>query len=747
MYINLKKFFFLTAFVVMNVVSIAQYVQQPVTISSPWAAGVNESNAWQEYPRPQLVRTDWKNLNGLWDYAIAEKGTGKPANFQGEILVPYGIESSLSGVQKPLKPTQELWYHKEVSIPANWIGKNIVLHFGAVDYESDLYVNGKHVGQHIGGSDAFSYDITSFLNSSPYQEIALRVLDPTDTDIQPRGKQSLNPRGFWYTAVSGIWQTVWIEPVNATSISGLNPVSNIDEEVVTINSTLTNPMGNERMELQVFYKGKRIKDINIPYQSALKISLTNAELWSPETPNLYQLKLKISRNGKGLDQISSYFAMRKISLGKDKNGFTRLNLNNKPYFQWGTLDQGWWPESLLTPPSDQAMKADMEMLKKMGFNMIRKHIKVEPARYYYHADTLGLLLWQDMPTGFLAIHDPVQHVKFDADKDWDRPKASAESFKAEWKSIIDNLRFFPSIVVWVPFNEGWGQFQTKEVTEWTQNYDKDRLVDATSGWTDRKVGDMFDAHQYPGPAMEPTSQNPGRAIVLGEFGGLGWPIKGNLWDEEKRNWGYRTYFNKDTFSKEFDKVINNLYPLLSRGLSAAIYTQTSDVEGEVNGLITYDRKVQKITNERMKEMSVPLFEPVEKATFLINDSEEKASNLYVSILQPSKKWHSHNPFDPLFKVHKGPYQLNQGENLWAVNSFTLNDKVERMALKIFAQGDLKIFLNGTEIYSDRILTKRHYDEFNLSNYLHLLEKGKNVIGFELKNSAAESQFDFGLYTF
>lgn len=747
MYFNFKKLFFVSSFCSMFLAATAQYSQQPVTISSPWASEINEANAWQEYPRPQLVRKEWKNLNGLWDYAIVNKGAVKPSGFQGKILVPYSVESSLSGVQKSLSPKQELWYNKYISIPADWKGKKIMLHFGAVDWQSDLYVNEKHVGQHTGGSDPFSFDITAFLNSGNVQQISIKVFDPTDSDIQPRGKQTLNPRGFWYTAVSGIWQTVWIEPVNSTSISVLNPVADIDKSVIVFNSDLSNSKGDEQVELQISFDGNQVKKINVPYQATIKVDLKDIKLWSPEHPNLYQVKMMISRKGEKLDEFNSYFAMRKISMGEDKNGFTRIELNNKPYFQWGTLDQGWWPESLLTPPSDVAMKADMEMLKRMGFNMIRKHIKVEPARYYYHADTMGMLLWQDMPSGFLNLNDPVQHVKFDADKDWDRPEASAKDFKAEWKSIMDNLRFFPSIVVWVPFNEGWGQFQTKEVTDWTQNYDKHRLVDATSGWTDRGVGDMFDAHQYPGPSMEPTSQNAGRAIVLGEFGGLGWPVKEHLWNEEKRNWGYRTYFDKEIYHKELRQVLNNLYPLLSRGLSAAIYTQTSDVEGEVNGLITYDRKFQKITDDEMKKMAQPLFEPINKASFIINDSEVKKSTLLVSKLKPGEGWNLHNPFDPHFKSHEGPYDLNKGENLWAVNSFVLEGKPDKMALKLLGQGDLKIYLNGTEIYNNRILTKRHYDEFNISDYQHLLKEGKNVIGFELRNSEADSQFDFGLYKF
>ncbi|SKB37941.1 glycoside hydrolase family 2 protein [Daejeonella lutea] len=724
----------------------AQYSQKPVSISTQWAKDVNDKNAWQEYPRPQLVRDRWLNLNGLWDYKITAKGNTVPSSFDGKILVPYSVESSLSGVQKPLLPDQELWYEKLVNIPADWKGQDVILHFGAVDWQSTIYINDKEIGQHTGGSDPFSFNITSHLKPG-VQKILVKVTDPTDSYIQARGKQVLNPQGFWYTAVSGIWQTVWLEPVHATSISYLNPVADIDNGKIAFQIGLTKPQGNEIVEMTVSHKNKEVKKIRVPFNKIIEMDMQNAALWSPDNPNLYKIKVNLSRGGRVLDNFSSYFTMRKISMGTDDRGYTRIMLNNKPVFQWGTLDQGWWPESLLTPPSDAAMKYDMEVLKKMGFNMIRKHIKVEPARYYYHADTLGMLLWQDMPSGFTKLNDPVNHIRADDPNDWVRPKKSAEEFEAEWKSIMDNLRFFGSIVVWVPFNEGWGQYDTKRITAWTQSHDPSRLVDATSGWTDRKVGHMYDAHQYPGPAMEPAEEHPGRAIVLGEFGGLGWPVKGHLWNEAKRNWGYRTFLTEAEYKMQLNQIIRNLYPMLSKGLSAAIYTQTSDVEGEVNGLMTYDRRYNKISIDAMKEMSEPLYHQYPKARILIADSEIKLSKMFTSNVDEDKNWKTLNSPDGRFKEVSAPVKLSKGQNIRALSNFTIEQVPQKLAMKLYGQGDLTVFLNGQEIYNKKILTRRHYDEFNISQYHHLIKPGDNVLAFELKKVEADSDFDFGLYRF
>ncbi|MBA9078623.1 glycoside hydrolase family 2 protein [Rufibacter quisquiliarum] len=722
---------------------------QPVgdKIKTRWAKNVSPTNAWQEYPRPQLVRQDWKNLNGLWEYAIVQKGSAQPKQFQGQILVPYAVESSLSGVGKPLQPEQELWYRTSFALPKTWNDKNAILHFGAVDWQATVYLNGKKVGEHKGGSDPFWFDVTKYLRKGN-QELVVQVWDPTDSDIQPRGKQILKPHGFWYTAVSGIWQTVWLEPVNPAAIRTLVPEPNIDQKQITFKSSLYKPKGKEQMRLKISHKGKVVAEQEIPYKPEFSINIQDPQLWSPEYPNLYQFQMEIVRGGQVLDKVDSYFAMRKIALGKDQNGYTKLFLNNQPYFHWGVLDQGWWPDGLLTPPTDAALKYDMEVVKAMGYNTIRKHIKVEPARFYFHADTMGLLVWQDMPSGFLRLNHPEQHVKHDAEKDWVRPAASAVQFEQEWKSIMDNLKFFPSIVVWVPFNEGWGQYDTERVVNWTMKYDPTRLVDGVSGWTDRNVGHMYDAHQYPGPSIEPATQNQGRAIVLGEFGGLGYPVQDHLWDTGKRNWGYRTYLTNNELIDEYTRLLHNTYPLVARGLAAAIYTQTSDVEGEVNGLLTYDREIIKIPVATARILHEPLFyKNVKKREYLVRDSEVEPGHIMASYTHPGAEWNLHNPFAVAFKKVNGPVKVDKGQNLWAVNSFMNNATPDNMALKLFARGDVKVYLNGHLIVNRYTLTKRHYDEINISEFTKYLKPGKNVIGFELTNTVEDSEFDFGLYQY
>lgn len=709
----------------------------PVSIATPWAATVTPGRVWEEYPRPQLVRKEWTNLNGLWEYAIVSKDAPAPAAFQGKILVPFCVESALSGVNKPLSPEQALWYRRSIEVPRSWAGKRIMLHFEAVDYQSEVFINGRLAVKHSGGSDPFSVDVTPHLQQNNYRfELTLKVLDPTDTGTQPRGKQSLHPRGIWYTAVSGVWQTVWMEPVSPLSFRYIHPVADIDRSQVTFHSALSGNAGKARVKVIIHKKGRVVLQEERPYQNSLTFSIPDAEWWSPDDPVIYQVAVQLVQQKKTVDSAGTYFAMRKIALGKDEQGNTRLMLNNRPVFQWGVLDQGWWPDGLLTPPSDEAMKYDMEIVKQMGFNMIRKHIKVEPARYYYHADTLGLLVWQDMPSGFLGINDPVQHVRPGAAHDWDRPRPSAAQFEAEWKSIIDHLRFFPSIVMWVPFNEGWGQYDTRRIAAWTKAYDPQRLVNAVSGWTDRQTGDCYDLHQYPGPSMEPLTKHSGRAVVLGEFGGLGWPLKGHLWDERIRNWGYRTYFSEQQLLEEYRLLLKNMLPLVARGLSAAIYTQTTDVEGEVNGLMTYDRKVIKLKDTALTALHRELLQarPARIRT-LVRDFEHAASDSAQSYAVEGRP------------APHAPVPVKKGDTLRASAGFHTTDAPRKVAMKFYAQGDLKIYLNGQLICDRKVLTKRHYDELDVTSYRSLIKPGRNTVVVELSNIPGSSVFDFGMYRY
>lgn len=742
----MRKFCFL--FLLLAVLNLygQEYAAVRGKLVTAWGEKVTPANVWQEYPRPQMKRGEWQNLNGLWEYAIIAKEASKPAIFQGNILVPFAVESALSGVGKSVLPDQKVWYRRNFTVPGSWSGKQVILHFQAVDFETAVWVNGKLAGTHTGGSTAFSFNITKLLTKGN-QEIVVSVWDPTDTGDQARGKQVLDPRGIWYTPVTGIWQTVWMEPVGGTSISSVYPVSDIDRGTITVNTGITGSRGNEELRVKVLSNGSVVGEKNYPASEPGIFNIPSPKLWSPDSPSLYQLEVSLYRNNVEVDKVDSYFAMRKISMVKDGQGFQRLQLNNRTFFQYGTLDQGWWPDGLLTPPSAEGMRYDIEVLKSMGFNMLRKHIKVEPWLYYYYADSMGILLWQDMPSGFETADRANQHVAWDSPADWARPAESAKQWEYELKQMIDQLRFFPSIVTWVIFNEGWGQYETRRVVEWSMEYDKTRLINGVSGWTDRDCGHFIDAHQYPGPGMEPAGQNPGRVVVLGEFGGLGLPVENHLWNPKMRNWGYRTYSTEPELIKEYAKLIHNLVPLRHKGLAAAVYTQTSDVEGEVNGLLTYDRKVIKIDPALLRILHAPLYSnKYSHVNQLISDSEEKTQQIRVTKTKPGSGW-TVRPADGGFALKQAPVDVNKGETIWYTGSFDLMENIEGLSLKILSYGVTKVWLNGNLVLDTRIVSKRHYEEFNISEFSHLLRTGTNLIAVEGAEFEVDSQFDFGVYTY
>lgn len=720
----------------------AQEKVNPLGMRTSWGETVTAENAWKQYPRPQLVRRDWMSLNGHWDYAITAKSEAAPKKFAGKILVPFAAESALSGVTKPVKPDQKLWYSRTFSIPAGWKNKKILLHFEAVDWETTVWLNGKKVGEHRGGSDPFSFDISKYLKSGT-QELEVSVWDPTDTGTQPRGKQVLDPKGIWYTAVTGIWQPVWLEPVDQTHIVSVIPQADIDKGNVTVKTALSRTNGNERINVKVLKNGKVLAEKSGPAGSPLEITVPDPTLWTPYDPVLYRFELTLTDGRKTLDAVRSYFAMREIHVGKDEFGYERLMLNNEPLFQYGTLDQGWWPDGLLTPPSEEAMRYDMEVLKEMGFNMLRKHIKVEPSRYYYYADSLGLLVWQDMPSGYATADERTQAIAPEAKEDWARPKESAVQFEKEWKSIMDHLRFFPSIVVWVPFNEGWGQYETERIVKWTKAYDPTRVVNGVSGWTDRNVGDMNDSHQYPGPAMEPAEQNPGRVIVLGEFGGLGLPVDGHLWNPNMRNWGYRTYKAPEQLIKEYARLIHNLHPLINRGLSAAIYTQTTDVEGEVNGLLTYDRKKVKFDAELMRMLHTPLFRKAVRSRPVFADGEVSPHRILLATSNPLE---GGRLVSDRFTEVQAPMDLKKGVTRWGMKAFSLDGPLENLQLRIKTHADVSVYLNGKLLFRRYMNAYHHYDEVNLSEFRHYLKEGENQLLIGVDNVREDIPFDFGLYT-
>ena len=576
----------------------AQWKPAGDKIKTPWGEQLNPKNVLPEYPRPIMERHEWKNLNGSWNYAITKKGEAAPGNYQGEILVPFAVESSLSGVGKRINEHQELWYQRTFDVPSSWKGKQILLHFGAVDWKADVWVNDVKVGEHTGGFTPFYFDITSALNKGNNQ-LVVKVWDPADRGEQPRGKHVERPEGIWYTPVTGIWQTVWLEPVAAQHIAHLKTTPDIDKKTVKVEVT-TNVCSPDKVEVKVF-DGKNLVAKGAAL-NGVPVELTMPEdvkLWSPESPSLYDMEVTLYKDGKAIDQVKSYTALRKFSTHKDKNGITRLQLNNKDYFQFGPLDQGWWPDGLYTAPTDEALVYDLKKIKDFGYNMVRKHVKVEPARWYTYCDQLGLIVWQDMPNGGRGPAEWQMHKYYDG-ADAIRSAKSEANYRKEWKEIIDYLYSYPSIGVWVPFNEAWGQFKTPEIAAWTKEYDPSRLVNPASGGNHYTCGDILDLHNYPGPNL--YLYDPTRATVLGEYGGIGMALKGHLWLADK-NWGYVKFNTPEEVTNEYIKYADHLLELIEKGFSAAVYTQITDVEEEVNGLVTYDRKVIKVDEPKIKAIN------------------------------------------------------------------------------------------------------------------------------------------------
>jgi beta-galactosidase/beta-glucuronidase len=543
-----------------------------------------------------MARTEWMNLNGLWDYSILPKGNNIPSSYQGKILVPYPVESSLSGVQKTVGENNELWYQRGFTVPANWKNKKIMLNFGAVDWKADVWINNIKVGSHQGGYTPFSIDITAALTKDKSQTLTVKVWDPTDASFQPRGKQVRDPKGIWYTAVTGIWQTVWMEPVDASYITQIKTVPNIDGGNVTVNTQTIGAAANDMIEVKVIENGNVVGSAKSIAGQEIMVPVPNAKLWSPESPFLYDMEVELIHNGVSSDKIKSYVGMRKISTKQDANGIWRMQLNNKNYFQFGPLDQGWWPDGLYTAPTDEALAFDIQKTKDFGMNMIRKHVKVEPARWYYHCDKMGMLVWQDMPSG--DANPRWQQRNYFNGLELQRSKASENNYIQEWKEIMDLTYNNPSVVVRVPFNEAWGQFKTPEMVELTKNYDPSRLVNPASGGNHYDVGDMIDTHNYPDPVMGMFDSK--RVNVLGEYGGLGLVVNDHVW-ENNRNWGYVQYKSSEDVTKAYIDLTEKLKKLIPFGYSAAVYTQTTDVEIEINGLMTYDRKVIKINEAQVKK--------------------------------------------------------------------------------------------------------------------------------------------------
>lgn len=575
-----------------NTASMAEWAPVGDRIMTVWGENLDPSDVLAEYPRPQMVRDRWMNLNGLWEYAITPIDAS-PEKMDGRILVPFAVESALSGVGRAVTENDALWYEREFTVPEDWTGQRILLHFGAVDWKAEVFVDEQLAGEHTGGYAPFSFDITDLLGKGRKHTLKLKVTDRTDKWFQPRGKQVSNPEGIWYTAVTGIWQTAWMEPVPASYIDSYYAVSDIDAGTLAVNVDADIEQGDV-VEVVLLADGAPVAKAE---GREVVLPVPQMKLWSPADPYLYDLEIKVLRDGAAIDCVKGYAAMRKISYARDNAGHKRMLLNNQPLFQYGPLDQGWWPDGLYTAPSDEALAFDIEKTKEMGFNLIRKHVKVEPARWYWHCDRLGMLVWQDMP----SIADNSTGVwgnrAYDSGTDSQVTEEGKANYYKEWSEIIEAFKIFPCIVSWVPFNEAWGQFDTEEVVKFTRSLDPTRLINYASGGNFIKCsGDILDLHNYPHPEMYLYDKD--YINILGEYGGIGWPVEGHLWQPD-RNWGYVQFKSADEVLDTYEKYADMLIGLIDDGFAGAIYTQTTDVEIEVNGLMTYDRKVVKLDMDRL----------------------------------------------------------------------------------------------------------------------------------------------------
>jgi hypothetical protein len=714
-----------------------------------WAQDVIPEQPHPEYPRPQLERGRWLNLNGLWEYAVRLTDS-IPRVYDGHILVPYPVESALSGVMQRVDG-KYLWYRRTFSVPADWREERTLLHFGAVDWDATIWLNGQEVGTHQGGYDPFTLDITEALTDAGEQELIVRVWDPSDYGTQPSGKQVMNPQGIWYTPTTGIWQTVWLEPIPEAHISGLRFEPDIDAN--TLRLTVQGHAAGTAQSLRAvaFEDGMPVAEATGAPSDTLELVFDQPKLWSPDSPFLYDLRVDLLEHGTVADHVESYFGLRKIALAQDEHGVTRLFLNNQPLFQYGTLDQGFWPDGLYTAPTDEALRYDLEVIKSLGFNMVRKHVKVEPDRWYHWADRLGLLVWQDMPNGG-------QHAR-PGEGEVTRSEASAEQFELELRRITSALHNHPSIVMWVLFNEGWGQYDTARLTAWLGTHDPTRLINSASGWNDLGTGDVLDIHSYPGPDAPAHASE--RAAVLGEFGGLGLPVRGHTWQDED-NWGYRSFDSADALTGAYLELVNELRLLTGEaGLAAAVYTQTTDVEVEVNGLMTYDRAVIKMAPEQVRRTNDTLYLPPPIPLVIVPTSEEKGQAWRYTTGEPAGDWTALAFDDRAWSEGPGGFGTPevkgavvrtewQTPTIWLRKTFEIEldpRALQNVQLRVHHDEDVDIFLNGEHIVTLPYYTFGYVDLRHDERLHALLRPGRNVLAVRCRQVWGGQYVDVGLYAY
>lgn len=705
----------------------------PAPLATRWAKDVSPRNVHPEYPRPQMVRADWLSLNGLWELAIAEPGQKPPVGrtLPGKVLVPFPIESSLSGVRRAF---DRVWYRRTFEVPEAWRARRVRLNFQAVDWETTVFVNGRELGTHRGGYDAFAFDVTDALRPDGPQELIVRVFDPGDAGEQPRGKQARNPHGIWYTSTTGIWQTVWLEPVRPVHVARLDLVPDVDASCLRLTVRAPGAAGSHTVRAEVRSMGEPVVQAfgGIGAEVILAIPREQLTLWSPENPFLYDLAVQLLEDDRPVDEVAAYFGMRKIDLGRDEQGFQRVRLNGKPVFLTGALDQGFWPDGIYTAPTDEALRYDLETAKRLGFNMVRKHVKVEPQRWYYWCDRLGLLVWQDMPNGH------------------NRSPDGRKQFELELDRMVEGLRNHPSVAAWVVFNEGWGQHDTGRLVGRVRQSDPTRLVVGASGWTDEGVGDVVDLHKYPGPAA--PRPEPDRAGVLGEFGGLGLGVDGHTWAE--RTWGYRGTASRDELTRRYAALLRGVWALRqSHGLAGAVYTQLIDVETECNGLMTYDRAVIKADPEKVAAVNAGKGPQV---AVLVPTSQQKGLTWRYTTRKPPDDWTSPGFDDSAW--HQGPGGFGAKgtpgavvRTEWNTPQIWLRREVElpqagpgELVLLVHHGEDVEVYVNGVLAAAAPGYTTDYEELPAAPQAARALQPGRNVLAVTCKQTEGGQYVDVGV---
>lgn len=721
----------------------ADWKMANVAIKSRFAADVSPTNALPEYPRPQMVRPDWQNLNGLWDFTyLPTYETEIPKSDFQQILVPYCVESALSGIKTHY---ESMAYRRNFSVPAAWSGKRVLLNFEAVDWRCTVYINGEQVGSHDGGYDPFTFDITDKVKVGAENEVAVKVYDPTDRWSVPRGKQVRNPGGIFYTACSGIWQTVWLEAVNKAYIQDFRLTPDIDAETLTVNAVAGGDIDNvQKIKATAYHGSQKVAEGEGQSGQDIVLSIANPDLWNPDHPFLYDLKLELTDKSGGKDEVESYFGMRKIHIEQDKDGFWRMMLNNEFVFQSGPLDQGYWPESNLTPPTDEAMQYDIVQTKKYGFNMTRKHLTVEPRRWYYWTDKLGLLVWQDMPS-----------MNYGGSKDAGVGN-DANMFTPELTALVNTHYNSPSIINWVIFNEAGGQHDTQKYVNLVRSLDKTRLIDEASGWTHYGYGDIHDVHPYPAPTAPTTTRQ--QATADGEYGGVKYAIDGHLW--QGNGWGYASVSS----ANEFDSTLCNYFGKLAyyktyRGLSAAVYTQLTDVEIEVNGLMTYDREVKTDIGRLYKANRKLIEHEGVEETFILSPANIAPQSWRYTTSTPATGWNKEDFDDSGWRTGNSGFGANGLANMTYGTSWTSSDiwlrKVVNLALSeeemaklqmiLYNDEDVEVYFNGTLAYSATgYLTDYKTVALSAAARKALKRNGENLIAIHVKQTAGGQYIDLGL---